>query len=371
MPLLRTLFLVCSALALALCVLSTCPSFAAKGKEKILLDADMVDAFDDGITMLMLASEPKVELVGVTTVSGNTWVKGGTASTLYQLEMAGKKHIPVAMGAEYPMRAQRHTNIALERKLFGIGRDVWTGSFGLKNLASWQAFYEKAYGEKASSAPIQSHGVDFIIDTVRKNPHEITIAAIGPCSNLALAVMKAPDIIPLIKRVIYMGGSFYIGGNVTPAAEFNWWFDPESARTAVRTPFKEQIVVGLDVAEKIVFKKEHYDRFMHTVKDTALSSLLRASHVGVSFEKDARFTHFVWDVIVAAIIIDPSIITKETTAFIDVNDQYGLSYGQSLPYPINGPAGARKARIILEIDEVRFWNMVNNTKYWKGLRKNK
>ncbi len=354
---------------LSLCTL-TAP-MAAQSKEKVLLDADMVDAFDDGITMLMLANDPKIDLVGVTTVSGNSWAKAGTASALYQLEIAGKTHIPVAMGIEYPIRAQRHANMALERQLFGIGRDVWTGSFGLDNPPSWQAFYETAYGVKPTSAPIATHGVDFIIDTVRKNPHEITIAAIGPCTNLTLAIMKAPDIIPLIKKVIYMGGSFYIGGNVTPAAEFNWWFDPEAARTAVRTAFKEQIVVGLDVAEKIVFKKEHYDRYMQTIENTALSPLVRTSHVGVSFEKDAAFTHYVWDLIVAAILIDPSIITEEVTAFIDVNDQYSLSYGQSLPYPINGPAGTQQARIILEIDETRFWDMVNNAAYWKNIRKAK
>lgn len=62
---------------------------------------------------------------------------------------------------------------------------------------------------------------------------------IGPCSNLALAVLKAPDIVPLIKRVIFMGGSFFKPGNVTPTAEFNWWFDPEAARIVVRTPFRD------------------------------------------------------------------------------------------------------------------------------------
>ncbi len=365
----HTLFFFCSALLLSFFTFFAQPSFAAQAKEKVLLDADMVDAFDDGIAMLMLANDPKVDLVGITTVSGNSWAKAGTASALYQLQIAGKNSIPVAMGIEYPIRAQRHLNIALERKLFGIGRDVWMGSFGLQNPQSWQEFYKKTYGAKPALAPIDMHGVDFIIDTVRKNPHEITIAAIGPCTNLALAIMKAPDIISLIKRVIYMGGSFYTGGNVTPAAEFNWWFDPEAARMAVRAPFKEQIVVGLDVAEKIVFKKEHYDRFKQSLKGTKLGELVSTSHTGISFTKDAQFTHFVWDLIVSAIIIDPSIITKEITAFIDVNDQYTLSYGQSLPYPIDGPAGAQKARIILEVDETRFWDMVNDKKYWQGLQK--
>ncbi len=340
----------------------------AFAKEKVLLDADMVDAFDDGVTMLMLAADPKIELVGVTTVSGNSWVKSGTASAIYQLEIMGKNNIPVAMGAEFPLRADRHENIELERKLFGIGRDIWTGSFGLKNPKSWQEYYKQNYGSNPKIMPIEQHGVDFIIDTVRKNPNEITIAAIGPCTNLALAIRKAPDIIPLIKRVIYMGGSFFIGGNVTPAAEFNWWFDPEAARIAVRAPFKEQIIVGLDVAEKIVFELHEYKRFLKTMNGNLLGKLAEKSHVGHSFAQDEKFTHFVWDLIVAAILIEPSIVTKEETLFIDVNDQFSLSYGQSLAFPIHGPAGTKKARIILEINENRFWDMVNNSSYWKNIK---
>ncbi len=345
------------------------PQHKAFAKEKVLLDADMVDAFDDGVAMLMLANSPYIELVGVTTVSGNSWAQAGTAYALRQLEISGKKHIPVAMGAQYPLRADRHSNIELERKLFGIGRDVWTGSFGFTRPNTWQDFFKKHYAIKPVSAPVAQHAVDFIIDTVRKHPHELTIAAIGPCTNLAMAIRKDPSIIPLIKRVIYMGGAFFQEGNVTPAAEFNWWFDPEAARIALRAPFKEQIIVGLDVAEKIVFERQHYDRFLKTLNGNILSELLQRSHVGVSFHKDKNFTHYVWDVLVSAILIDPTIVTKEVTFFVDMNDQFGLSYGQSLAYPIHGPQGSQKARIILEVDKNLFWDMLNEDHYWENIRK--
>ncbi len=353
--------------AVLLALLTILPLTQAEAREKILLDADMVDAFDDGVTMLMLAADPKIELVGVTTASGNSWAQAGTASALYQLEIAGKSNIPVAMGTELPLRPQRHENMPLERKMFGIGRDIWLGSFGLSKPKSWQEFYTQNYRAKATAQPTSEDAVDFIINTIRQNPGEITIAAIGPCTNLALAIRKAPDIVPLVKRVIYMGGSFFIDGNVTPAAEFNWWFDPEAARITVRAPFKEQIVVGLDVAEKIVFEKHHYDRFQKTLNGNALGKLLQKSHVGVGFETKAGYTHFVWDVLVAAIIIDPSLITKKETYFIDVNDQFGLSYGQSLAFPLDGPQGSRQARIVLDIDEERFWQLVNEPKYWQSI----
>jgi inosine-uridine nucleoside N-ribohydrolase len=337
-------------------------------KEKVLMDTDMEDSFDDGVAMVLLANARGVDLVGVTTLSGNYWVAESVASAIRQLEIESKSFIPVAAGLASPLHPNRRELFALERKLLGAGHDSWVGSFGLPEPKSWQEVYTKRYGIAPTTKPIDKHAVDFIIDSVRANPGQITIAATGPCGNLALAIRKAPDIIPLIKRVVYMGGSFYKPGNITPAAEFNWFFDPEAAKMAVHAPFKEQIIVGLDVCEKIVFRRAHYDRLLQTLGKSGQAQLLRTSFVGQSFEKNPDFTFFVWDVLVSAIIIDPSIIIREENVFIDVNDQYGLSYGQSLAYREVAPAGAQRARIILDIDEQRFWDMLNDKTYWASAR---
>jgi inosine-uridine nucleoside N-ribohydrolase len=252
----------------------------------------------------------------------------------------------------------------LERKLFGQGTDLWVGDFGYDDPKSWQEVYLERYGQEPTVRPIDKHAVDFIIDSVRANPNQITIAAIGPCSNLAMAVRKAPDIVPLIKRVVYMGGAFYRPGNITPAAEFNWYFDPEAAKIAVHTPFKEQIVVGLDVCEKVIFNRSHYDRVLQTMGNSGQAQLLRNSFLGKSFEKDPNFTFFVWDVLVAAIIIDPSLIVESEKMLIDVNDQYGLSSGQSLAFTQSAPVGAQQATVVLELDDEGFWDLISDKKYW-------
>ena len=136
----------------------------------------------------------------------------------------------------------------------------------------------------------------------------------------------------------------------------------------MRSPFKEQIVFGLDVCEKVVFRKSHYDRFLASLGKSPQADILKKTFVGQTFAKDAGFTHFVWDVLVAVAIIDPGIITAEKTCAIDVNTQYGLSYGQSLAFPKFAASGCAKARIVTDIDQERFWNMVNDKTYWKSAR---
>lgn len=340
---------------------------AAPTKEKVLLDTDMVEMFDDGVALVMLANAPGIDLLGVTCVTGNSWVQEGVAYSLRQLETAGR-NIPVLEGMRYPLRPQRHELFETERAQFGMGHDSWLGSLGRPEPAGWLDFYRSRYGQAPEFKPLESHAVNFIIDTIRANPHEVTIAAIGPCTNLAAAIRMAPDIVPLVKRVVYMGGAFFQPGNVTPAAEFNWWLDPEAAQITVRAPFKEQIVFGLDVCEKVIFRRAHYDRLLATLGKSPFAVMLKNTFVGRSFADNEKFTHFVWDVLAAAAIIDPGIITAEETCAIDVNTQYGLSYGQSLAYPKAGPQGCVKARIIKDLDQERFWNMVNDRTYWSAAR---
>ena len=329
-----------------------------EAKEKVILDTDMVEIFDDGIAMMMLQLAPHVDLLGVTVVIGNTWLPEGTAYALRQLEAIKATHVPVAMGLKYPLRPNRHDNMEYERKLFGIGHDIWAGSFGYPEPESWQAVYKNKYEKDPTTQPIEQHAVDFIIEQVKKHPGEVTIAAIGTCGNLAMAVRKAPEIIPLIKRVIYMGGSFFRQGNSTPTAEFNWWADPEAAKIAVRSPFKEQIVVGLDVCEKVTFKKGQYEKVRQIVKNPIVTDMLNKNVLVTLYGENSDYTHYIWDVIVAAIVMDPTLITGEKTYPIDVCSDYGPGYGQAMAYIRQAPVGCQNVRIVTDVDVDRLWALI-------------
>lgn len=123
----------------------------------------------------------------------------------------------------------------------------------------------------------------------------------------------------------------------------------------VRAPFADQLIVGLDVCEKYHFNKKLYERI--TATDTAIAAMFRDKY-GPEFKRNARYTRLVWDTIAAAVVIDPTLIVEEETRWVDVNSDYGLDYGRSLGYRKQGPAGTQKARILMTIDEQRFWNLM-------------
>ncbi len=328
-----------------------------QAKEKVILDSDMVELFDDGVAMIMLARSDKIDLLGVATVSGNVWAAEATAYALRQLEIINRPDIPVYQGARHPLRAGRYETIKLEEKMFG--KVDYTGAFNRPEASSYQQLAQNRipYGGYPKMTPKSRHGAQFIIDTIMANPNEVTIVAIGPLTNIALAIRLEPEIIPLVKRIVYMGGALDVPGNTTPAAEFNWWFDPEAAKMSIRAPFADQLIVGLDVCEKYHFNREIFSRI--TSVDNPVATFFKDKY-GRAFEKRPNRTRLVWDTIAAAVVIDPTLITEEETRWIDVNAEYTVDYGRSLSYKSQGPAGTRKARILFSINEERFWDLMVN-----------
>jgi inosine-uridine nucleoside N-ribohydrolase len=243
-------------------------------------------------------------------------------------------------------------------------------------------YSEEPYGGYSNNKPINMRAVDFIANQVYRYPNEITIFALGPCTNIALFVREYPDLVPYVKKIIYMGGAFEVPGNTTPAAEFNVWFDPEAEKICFRAPFKEQIIVPLDVCEKVFYTKNEYERII-TGPQTPLVRMFKDLH-GPIFDKNPDYKSFVWDSITAAIFLQPDIITKFEDRYVDVDTAYGPDYGRTLSYKEineqaineedkfgpdygksigNGkgfPIGSRKAKIIFEINTSKFWELFVN-----------
>lgn len=329
-------------------------------RQKIILDTDMVELFDDGLAMMMLAKAPDIELLGVTVTAGNTWVSEGTAYAIRQLESIGATDIPVVPGVRFPLAPNRVERMKEENRLFGFG-EGYAGSFAYEEPTSWKDVYTSRYKEEPTVEPCDMHAVNFIIEQVKRHPNEVTILAVGPCGNLAMAIRMAPEIIPLVKRVVYMGGAFTVPGNTTPAAEFNWWYDPEAAQMALRAPFKEQIAVGLDVCDKIEFRKERYEKIIGLLKNEKLRSMSSDNFLQVLFNENPDTVWHIWDIVAAALCMEPSILKRETVCPVDINTQQGISYGQSVAFPFNPPIGTQPVRIVMEVDEERLWKLVEES----------
>ena len=330
---------------------------------KVIIDADMGQLNDDAAVLFMLANSDNVEILGVTIVAGNTWVEEGTAYCLRQLEIIGRTEIPCLMGAGEPLMGSRQSWLASEEAIYG--NSEYLGAYSRPRPGSYLDIAREPHGGYPKIKPSPENAIDFIVRQVKENPNEVTLLAIGPPTNIALAVKKNPEIVPLVKSIYYMGGAIDIPGNTTPAAEFNWWFDPESTKICLRTPFNEQVVVPNDIAERVYFTKTQFDRIM-SAPETPITRMYKDLR-GPWFQSRPDLKSFVWDSITAAILLEPGLVVRMEERFIDIDTNIGPNYGRSIGYhesrrrsfanPENFPAGTRKVKILFDIDREAFWNL--------------
>jgi purine nucleosidase len=181
--------------------------------QKIIIDTD--PGQDDAVAILTaLASPQELDVLGIVTVAGNVRLAQNTRNALKVVELAGRSEVPVYAGCERPLR----------RKL--VTAEHVHGDTGLNGPDL----------PEPRLAQQPSHGVDFLITTLLEHePGTVTLCALGPLTNLAMAMVKAPAVIPRIQQIVLMGGGYFEGGNITPVAEFNIYVDPEAADIVMRS----------------------------------------------------------------------------------------------------------------------------------------
>lgn len=325
-------------------------------KVKVLIDTDMVEGFDDGIALMMLLNAPNVDVVGVTTVSGNTWSQEGVAYGIRQMEICGAKDVPIIAGSEYPLREGRLATLKAEVNA-NPGHDAsWLGAMEYERVSDWRSFYSEHYGEQPFLSAAQDDAVDFIIRTLHKYPGELKLLAIGPCTNIAKALQKEPGIERLAKEIVYMGGSYFTDGNTTPYAEFNVIYDPEATAVCQRAPFARQTIVSLDVCNTITMDKSRYDDMCSRIENDRLLQIFHnCFHYG-DFEENPEHKTCIWDVISAAVILDESIITDYKNVLVDVQDnpsspEYGRTY-------VTDNVDRQYARVLTATNADRIWSLI-------------
>lgn len=338
---------------------------SAPTAQKIIIDSDYNTMSDDGqlgVMAAQLQAQGKVQVMGISVVSGNQWLRQGVADALKSVERLGVgDRIGVYVGANY---ALNHTYADVQAELAaGAGGDGYLGAWGGPEPKT-DADLKPSPDGFATHTVVQRKGaVDFIVDTVKANPGEITILAIGPLTNIALAVRQNPEIVPLIKQIIYMGGAIDVPGNTTKAAEFNWWFDPDAAQFVVRLPIP-QVVVPLDVTDTVFLTKPIYDRIAHPAKPTAVTDVFqKLNGYGFDgkngFETNPDYTQNIWDTLTLAYLLDPSYATQTADRYVDVIAKPGApDNGRSIGYS-SQPSGPtlQKMTVVKKFDNARFFEL--------------
>jgi purine nucleosidase len=297
----------------------------------VLIDAD--PGIDDAIALLLALRSPDVDVRGISVVHGNVPVEAGTANAVKVLDLAGRLDVPVARGAAAPLlRDPRHAEIV-------HGRD------GLAELIP--APEEISLHE--------DYGPGFLVHALEDAATPVTLVALGPLTNVAIALLSAPGAAEWIERLVVMGGAIRVEGNVTPSAEFNIFADPEAAAIVLRAGVPVALV-PLDVTMKAVVRGDVGRRLAEAADpvERFLGQLI--SHVsgiyGRYYRIDGMAMH---DPLAMAVALEPSLVTTEHL-HVDVETGSGLAAGRTIAdfWHIPEPWGEPNADVALELDAERF-----------------
>jgi inosine-uridine nucleoside N-ribohydrolase len=253
--------------------------------EQVPLVLDVDTGTDDALALAYAVASPEIELVAITTVAGNVDVEKTTANTLSVLDWLGAGDVPVHRGASRPLVRPHRDAIYFhdEGGLGGARLPTSTRSIG------------------------PDRGPAALIRLARQRPGELTLVALGPLTNLAIALNVEPRLPELLKSVVVMGGAYTVPGNTTPAAEFNILVDPEAANQVFAASFPTLTAVGLDVTEQVALTRDDWNAVNMGSCLPRTATLLR--EVGRSaFSKLGRDQFALHDPLSVAVAIDPSLI---------------------------------------------------------------
>ena len=354
------------AAVIALCV----SAGAGEAARKVILDTDMAYLNDDALAMFMLAQADKagmLELLGVTTTGGNVFAPEATAAALRQLELIGRSDIPVYQGTDEPLAGFR--DMRREARLYGMPNfcgAYWDFSRDdFADISARPRDYLKLNTEPLFGYPEtrakELPAWDFIIGSVKANPGEVTIMAVGGATNIAHALKKYPALAEEAAGIIYMGGDIDIPGNATPAAEINWYYDPDAIKFCLAAKWKSQIVVPDDLARQIIITPAFYERLAEK-EPNAITKLILSQER--TFTSDSA--NYVWDVVVPAVFLRPELITDLQERYITVDTTPGINSGRAVTWAQNDhndmakgigfPEGVNRAQIVMRVDNKAFWD---------------
>jgi purine nucleosidase len=340
---------------------------ASAQTRKIIIDQDARGpATTDQQSMLLLLQSPQVDALGITVVSGDQWRDEEVAHTLRMLELTGHRNIKVYPGAVFPLINSKE-EIKRWEQLYGkvtyqgawnehrIGSATGSTLTGAWNSGAYHGPFEVPSPLPEGNPTLKPETEDaahLMIRMVHQYPHQVTIYAGGPLTNLAQAVSLDPKFSELAQELVVMGGSIApmapLSSTQSNRREFNFWFDPEAVHMVLRAPWHKITVTTVDISIKTRLTKT-------MIEQIAKAGTPAANYIGKWADEE-----YLWDELAAAAWLDPSIITKEESLYMDIDISHTASYGNTLVWtPGNQPGlGEQLVHVQTDLDLDKFNKMV-------------
>lgn len=321
----------------------------AQEKRKVIIDQDARGpATTDEQAILALIQSPETDILGITVVTGDQWRDEEVAHTLRMLELIGRTDIPVVPGAVFPLDNSQQF-IAAWEKLYGkvVYQGAWNWPAG-KTHDPWEIppLVEGAPTMK----PADEDAAHFLIRMVHRYPHQVTICAAGPLTDLALAIAIDPQFAELAQELVVMGGS--INPQTTdpefhsnPRREFNFWMDPEATHAVLHARWAKFVDTPVDISIKSRLTKA-------MIAEIAKSNTPVAQYLAKYANEE-----YMWDELAAISWLDPSIITRSEKLYLDVSTDHGPTYGDTLAWaPGDNPGlGEQLVTVNADLDTTKFY----------------
>jgi purine nucleosidase len=310
-------------------------------KPSFLIDTDT--ASDDAVALIMALRSPDVRVLAITTVAGNVRVEQAARNALYTAELCGS-NVSVFVGAEKPLRREHQS------------ADWFHGRDGLGD-----------HGYPAPKRALERQpAVDAIVETIEANLG-LVLVTLGPLTNIALALERKPAIASKVSRCVVMGGAPCCEGNVTPAAEYNVWCDPEAARMVMLSGLPVELVGWHLCRGDAALNVEDIERVLSLDTPRARFAIECNSRAQEAyFEQTGEHGISLPDPVAMSIALDPSIVTKQTEHYVDIETTSKLTRGMTVVDRLDVAANDRnravwtpalkasKAKVIWSIDNARF-----------------
>jgi purine nucleosidase len=292
-------------------------------KRQFLIDTDT--ASDDAVALIMALRHLDVEVLAITTVAGNMDVRQATRNALYTAELCGSG-VPVFMGADKPLRRP------------ACRAEWFHGKDGLG---------ERGFSPARRKAERHS-AIDAIIDTIDSHPG-IVMVTLGPLTNIALALHRKPGIAAQVSRLVLMGGAPCCEGNVTPAAEYNIWCDPDASRIVIRSGLPIELVGWHLSRGEAVLTTANIQHILSLNNPIARFAIESNSHAQQAFFVQTGEPGIALaDPVAMAVALNPSIVTAQSEHFVEIETESDLTRGTTVVDRLNVAADERNREVWAE-----------------------